>query len=181
MYANTLANVDRAIGRLMQMTTEALGAPPGVIVTSDHGESLFEEGLLGHGYVLDEIQTRIPLIVANVPMVIEQPWGQASLRRQLLGALAAGGEGSAESRPVVRQNPQGQVFQYLGTSDQPAVIGLRGATGRIQYDFRSRQVQEDTGPWIQSDRLPASAHERFVQLIRTWESLMLFRFGASGH
>jgi hypothetical protein len=174
MYANTLANVDRAIGRLLLKVTQALGAAPGVIVTSDHGESLFEEGFLGHGYLLDESQTRIPLIVSGLPMLIEQPWGQSSLRHELLDALAGSGE-EFGAQPTVRWRPQGEVFQYLGTSDLPAVIGLRSKEGLIQYDFRSRHVQETGEPWVPSDKLSPHRNEHFLRLIRTWESLMLAR------
>ena len=59
MYLNTAANVDRAIKDLLLRVGETLGRDPGVVVLSDHGESLFEEGFLGHGYALNDAQTRI--------------------------------------------------------------------------------------------------------------------------
>ena len=54
--------------------SERLGADPAVVVTSDHGESLFEEGFLGHGYALNDAQSRIPLIVTGLPLVAGSPW-----------------------------------------------------------------------------------------------------------
>ena len=175
MYANSLANVDRAIGRLLTMTTETLGEEPGVIVTSDHGESLFEEGTLGHGYQLDEAQTRVPLIVTGIPMRIAQPWSQSVLRGELVEALAASNADPGHSGPVIRHEQPGEVFQYLGTVDAPAEIGLRGDAGQILYDFRNRRIQEDGGTWVRPDELPPARYERFLHLIRTWEGLMLAR------
>ena len=64
---NTTSNVDRAIGDMLERVRKALGREPGVIVLSDHGESLFDEGFLGHGYTLNDAQTRIPLVVSGLP------------------------------------------------------------------------------------------------------------------
>ena len=61
MYMNTASNVDRAIGGVLGDVRKAVGREPGIIVMSDHGESLFDEGFLGHGYTLNDTQTRIPL------------------------------------------------------------------------------------------------------------------------
>ena len=60
-YLNTAANVDRAIGTVLDRVRRTLGRDPAVIVLADHGESLFDEGFLGHGYALNEAQTHIPL------------------------------------------------------------------------------------------------------------------------
>ena len=88
MYLNTVANVDRAIGRVIDTARATLGDTAGVVVLADHGESLFDEGFLGHGYALNEAQTQIPLVVSNLPMVIRQPFAQADLRGQLRLALS---------------------------------------------------------------------------------------------
>ena len=66
-YVNTAANVDRAIGEVIESVRRIRGREPAVIVTGDHGESLFEHGFLGHGYALNDVQTRVPLVVANLP------------------------------------------------------------------------------------------------------------------
>src|SRR5690606_14408514 len=83
MYYNAAANVDRAVGATLENITRALTRAPAVIVTSDHGESLFDEGFLGHGYALNDVQTRIPLVVRGLPMEIREPFGQVDLRDAL--------------------------------------------------------------------------------------------------
>jgi hypothetical protein len=87
-YYNAAANVDRALGSTLEAVTRALGSPPAVIVTADHGESLFDEGFLGHGYALNDVQTRIPLIVRRLPLEIAEPFGQVDLRSAIGKALS---------------------------------------------------------------------------------------------
>ena len=52
---------------------------------ADHGESLFDEGFLGHGYALNDAQTRIPLIVSGLPLRLVEPFGQVDLRDAAAG------------------------------------------------------------------------------------------------
>src|SRR6185295_20331887 len=83
MYLNTAANVDAAIGRVLGMVRQAVGREPAVIVLSDHGESLFDEGFLGHGYALNEAQTRVPFVAEGLPLSLAQPFGHAGVRQAI--------------------------------------------------------------------------------------------------
>ena len=136
-YLNAVANVDAAIGRVVQLVQASVDGEVGVIVVSDHGESLYDGGFLGHGYALDEAQTRIPLVVDNVPMTIEEPWGQAQLRWALGDALRRDPGGRV--RPVLATR-DGGVFQYLGGLVRPRQIGLRHGTRLVTYDVRDRRA-----------------------------------------
>ncbi len=176
MYLNTAANVDRAIGSVLEHARRSLGREPGVIVLGDHGESLFDEGFLGHGYALNDAQTRIPLIVANLPVTIEDPFGQADLRGIIDAALAS--PVGAAAAPVVGQNAARRVFQYLGNIDRPAQIGLATSTGRTIYDFRSDEVQVDRGAWRRSRDLRPGELAAFTALVRIWERMLLARQSA---
>ncbi|MEO7275220.1 MAG: sulfatase-like hydrolase/transferase, partial [Vicinamibacterales bacterium] len=89
MYMNTVANVDQAIGTLIAEVTRVRGRAPTVIVTSDHGESLFDEGFLGHGYALNDAQTRVPFVTQGLPLQLPQPFGQVDVRQAIWNALAA--------------------------------------------------------------------------------------------
>jgi arylsulfatase A-like enzyme len=171
MYLNTAANVDRAIGTVIERVRETTGREPGVVVLSDHGESLFDEGFLGHGYALNDAQTRVPLIVANLPLVVPEPFGQADLRVALNAALA----GDSRSAPVVERRNE-PVFQYLGVFDRPAQIAFTTAEGRTIYDFRADRVLLD-GAWRRPDTLApdSAARDRFLTLVHTWERMRLAR------
>jgi glucan phosphoethanolaminetransferase (alkaline phosphatase superfamily) len=177
MYMNTAANVDRAIGGVLGDVRKALGHDPGVIVMSDHGESLFDEGFLGHGYTLNDAQTRIPLVVANLPLMLEEPFGQADLRDAISAAL-----GSADAQgkpPVVSTNVSRRIFQYLGLIERPAQIAWTGSTNSIVYDFREGSVKVDHETWRRPADLDAAQRADFISLIQTWERMMLARRAAS--
>ena len=77
------------------------------------------------------------------------------------------------TRPTVTTNASRRVFQYLGLIDRPAQIAWTGLTGRIQYDFRESSVRIDSRPWRRPEELNASDHADFVQLVQTWERMML--------
>ena len=176
MYLNTAANVDAAIGRVLGMVRQAVGREPAVIVLSDHGESLFDEGFLGHGYALNDAQTRIPFVVSGLPMKIVEPFGQAELRDAIRAALA---DPDTTRPPRVEQDAQKLVFQYLGAIDHPAQIGLAELSGRVLYDFRSERARIGAGQWLRPRELPDLDALRFAHLIQLWEQMMLARSGAN--
>jgi glucan phosphoethanolaminetransferase (alkaline phosphatase superfamily) len=174
MYFNTAANVDAAIGATLDLITQRLGAPPAVIATADHGESLFDEGFLGHGYALNDVQTRIPLVVAGLPLIVEQPFGQSDLRDAVDAALAAGPNAGA---PRLVDRPGKQVFQYLGRIERPRQIAFADATSRVIYDFRTRRVQI-AGAWTRPEALTGPLASDFLRLITTWERMVQARAAA---
>ena len=169
MYLNTAANVDRAIGQLLAHATKTLGREPAVIVLSDHGESLFDEGFLGHGYALNDEQTRIPLIVANLPLRIEQPFGQIDLRDAIVAALRE--PPTLTTPPVLHDDPEKRVFQYLGALRRPAQIGFVTLGGRTLYDFRERRFRQAGAAWQRPAELSPQAYASFLELIHTWERM----------
>jgi hypothetical protein len=173
MYLNTAANVDRAIGQVLMQARSVLKREPAIIVLSDHGESLFDEGFLGHGYTLNDAQTRIPLVVANLPIAIEEPFGQSDLRSAIGRALEA--EPTAAAAPVLRANPAKQIFQYLGPFERPRQIAFTGLDGRIIYDFRSGRAQIDSPDWRRPEDLSPAGQQEYRRLLQTWERMILAR------
>jgi glucan phosphoethanolaminetransferase (alkaline phosphatase superfamily) len=172
-YANTAANVDRAIGSVIDAVRAARGREPGIVVTSDHGESLFDEGFLGHGYGLNEAQTRVPFVVANLPIEIPEPFGQSELRPALLAALS---EPDQARLPRARPRGDAPVFQYLGDLARPRQLAFLGPRGRFIYDFRSRRAKAPAGDWLPPDQLPKGERESFLALVRFWERVQLARY-----
>jgi glucan phosphoethanolaminetransferase (alkaline phosphatase superfamily) len=173
MYMNTASNVDRAIGDVLDDVRRTLGHEPGVIVMSDHGESLFDEGFLGHGYTLNDAQTRIPLVVAGLRLTIEEPFVQADLRDAIGRALEQ--PGAAGAGPVLAARPSPRVFQYLGLLERPAQIAWTGLSDRVTYDFRENSVRVGHGQWRRPEQLTEAEHADFLSLIQAWERMMLAR------
>jgi hypothetical protein len=175
MYANTAANVDRAVGATLDLVARSLGRQPAVIVTADHGESLFDEGFLGHGYALNDAQTRIPLIVRGLPMEIREPFGQVDLRPALVAALSRDTE---ETQPRLVSDPGKVVFQYLGTLNRPSQIAFTNGAGRLIYDFRNRRVLETAREEAADPGVAPNG--RFMELVHLWERMVLARKGLDG-
>lgn len=176
MYLNTAANVDRAVGATLAAVTSSLGRLPAVIVTADHGESLFDEGFLGHGYALNEAQTRIPLVVRGLPLNIEEPFAQIELRDAIGEALSSSCDGDdRECRPRLRANPAKAIFQYLGDIGRPRQIAFVGPAGRLIYDFRARSVRLPDGRAVAPEALDSAAGLEFRQLIHLWERMKIAR------
>jgi hypothetical protein len=140
MYLNTLANVDAVLGRMLTRVEQTTGRRPGVLVIADHGESLFDEGFLGHGYAANDAQTHIPFIVNHLPAVVPDPVGQFDVRAVLRGALTAE---DASAAPTVRADAERQVFQYIGTLRDPTEISWARLASRLRVDLLRRAREHD--------------------------------------
>ncbi len=172
MYANTAANVDAALGRALALVHETTGQAPAVVVLADHGESLFDEGFVGHGYAVNDVQTRIPLVVANLPARVPEPFGQVDLRDVVRDAMVRLGAGD-DRAPVVVPDEHRSVLQYVGMLSAPRQVAQVFRGGRVAYHFHTDAVRFDTGPWLPMSALDPQQHARAVALIQMWERVQL--------
>lgn len=180
MYYNTAANVDRALGATLDLVASATRREPAVIVTADHGESLFDEGFLGHGYSLNDAQTRVPMIVRGLPLEIVEPFGQSDLRGAI-GAALSRDLTAGDMKPRVSGDPRKAVFQYLGSIHRPRQIGFASGAGRLIYDFRDRRVLFDNGTSVKPEALTPEASAPVLRLVHSWERMMLARAAAGAN
>ncbi len=179
-YVNTAANVDMALGKIVDAAKRALSDPtPGVIITSDHGESLYDDGYLGHGIVINDVQTAVPMIYVNLPLHMETPFGLVQLRETLRSALSGR---PMEGDEINRENSDVQatksVFQYLGNLKRPRQIAQRFRDRRIVYDFRTKRFQTSDGVWHKTDDLSNQALQEFHSLVHEWERLVVMSYQA---
>jgi hypothetical protein len=162
-YWNAIAYNDRLIGALLERLRR-LGVFDNsiVVVTADHGESLFDDGFLGHGHMLNEQQTRIPFILSAPNVAMPEALGLDDMRAIILGAAGAG-VAPPSGRPV---------FQFLGSLDRPGAIGTVDGNGRrIVFDFFQETVWDSaTGRRTLYADLPAGSAERRAAdgLINEW-------------
>lgn len=168
MYVNTAANVDRALGELLTRVRHAVGEDPAVIAFGDHGESLFEEGFLGHGYALNDAQTRTVCIATNLGIELPSLLGQVDVRDAIWTAL-----GPRPATPPPPSPPQ--VFQYVGTVTAPRQIALVTTEGRTTIDLMLGRVRFPGGSWEDPSRLSPTRRESFLSLVTLWESMLWAR------
>jgi membrane-anchored protein YejM (alkaline phosphatase superfamily) len=177
MYANAAANVDRAVGRLLEGVKRHRGAAPAVVVVADHGESLFDEGFLGHGYAINDVQTRIPLIVRGLPFEACEPIGQADVRDAISAALA---RDVLDTRPAFQDCGRDRhVFQYLGSLDRPRAIAWTANGRRVIWDFRQYRARFDEGPWLRERDLDEEGRRVVGALVHAWERMRLAQHEAA--
>lgn len=163
-YLNAAANVDRAIEQLVGNFREAIGGGPHVIlVTSDHGQSFYEDGSLGHGRRLDLRQTHVPLIVYGTGGVWPEPIGASDIRGLLLASL----ELPRAARPTFVPDPERRIFQYLPNLDRPSRLALRGIEDTVLYDFPRGIATDETSAVLEPNDV------EWTRLIHSWEALRL--------
>ena len=152
-YWNAIAYNDRLIGMLLARLRR-LGVLDDslIVVTADHGESLFDDGFLGHGHMLNDEQTRIPFILSAPGIPMPDAVGLDDMRAIILAAA-----GAAVPAPA-----GGPVFQYLGSLDRPGAIGMvDGAGRRTAFDFFQEAFwSSGSGRWTRLADLPAGSAER---------------------
>jgi hypothetical protein len=163
-YWNAVAYDDWLIGRLIDRL-KRLGVWDDtlLVVTADHGESLFDDGFLGHGHVINREQTRVPLILSARGVVLPAgPIGLYDYRAILLRALGG----------AVPEGASHPVFQHIGSLDAPAAIGMVEAGGVFTtFDFETEEIRfGDRGPGARYDSLrPGSAvRARADRLFTEW-------------
>lgn len=131
LYRANLANADRGVRALLKRLERDPGAL--VVLTSDHGESLGDQGYWGHGYRLHPACVDIPLIVAGpgvVPGVDAGPActvDVAPTLRELCG-LPPGPDqdGRSLARRLAGGEPGGPRPLLLSTRYNPGNVPLQG-------------------------------------------------------
>jgi len=163
-YLQAAANVDRAIGELLALWHEHVG-DSAVLVTADHGQAFYEDGMLGHGQSLADEQTRIPLVVKGIRGDWPEPLGLAELRGRVLAGLS-GGAGGASFAP----DPERELFQFTGSLARPREIALRSSRGLTVLDLATGQARLE-GADGGATPLPTE-DARLRELVWTWESVV---------
>lgn len=164
-YWNAVAYGDWLLGRIVARL-KALGVYDDtvVVVLGDHGEELFENGYLGHGQVLNRLQTQIPLVFSQPGIAVRGPVGLTDLRGIVLRAAGA------QLPPAA---PREAVFQYVGDLNRPALIAMV-EPGQVwtSLDFQTEEVTAANGRYRAVYRkLPSTSllRGKADRLIAMWE------------
>lgn len=167
-YWNAVSNADWAVGQIVEILKKNnLYNKTTLVILGDHGESLFDDGFLGHGHAINEAQTHIPLLFNDPNLEISEAIGQVDVAEMTIR--------SAFGLPNRWDNPNKTVFQLVGSLSLPGLIGhVKYGGDRIVFDFQSEQVflselqQWKTYQEMQDDPVQQS---RINDLISEWETL----------
>jgi hypothetical protein len=171
-YANAAANVDQAIAQLFGAWRKKLnGKPQVVIITADHGESLFEHGFLGHGYSVDDEQSRIPFVVWGDAGTWYEPLGLADIRGQLLANLQKGRDGDSIPPRIIPDSSR-RVMLQIGPFRTPRVLAWRTLDEVMTYDFWNDSTVFRKRGSREVDGRTAGLDPRLIRLIWDWEAII---------
>jgi arylsulfatase A-like enzyme len=125
LYTGSFAFNDAELGQFLQQVTR--WARPGevlVVLTSDHGEELFDHGGVLHGYTLYEELLDIPLVLwwpgRLRPQVVAEPTDTLDLHATLVD-LCGLGEPDSDGRPLLREPRRRDGYVHLASAS--SVIG----------------------------------------------------------
>jgi hypothetical protein len=165
-YANTAANVDRSVERLVEhWRTTFADQDQAIVITADHGESFYENDTLGHGQTVAAVETRVPLIVQGIGGEWPEPIGIADLRGLIAGNL---GVETGDVHPEFRVDPDRSLFQYLGSIEEAEQIALRRSDSTHVLDIRTGEAWR-LGP-DESRIEEQPSRDAIDELIWTWEA-----------
>lgn len=169
LYRNAAANLDAQIAELIALVEATRRrSQPVIIVIGEHGESLFDDGTLGHGIALSDVQMRVPLVIANGWGSVPVPFGLCDLRPFLLRMLSV----ERPANPVVTSHAAMRpVFQWIGPRWASHQIAHVFADGRVSVDLRKRTFTGLDGTVLPLSQ--ATAQSVCLNLIRHWESLRI--------
>jgi phosphoglycerol transferase MdoB-like AlkP superfamily enzyme len=168
-YWNAMANADWAVGTIID-DLKKLGVYNNttVVILGDHGESLFDDGFLGHGHAVNDAQTQIPLIINDPKIDIEdEAIGQTDVAELMIrSALGEHNYHASENKTV---------FQLVGNLSHPIMCAHVAKLGiRTLFDFRTEMFYfSDLNIWkpYQEALVDTQLKDRAIGLIRDWESL----------
>ena len=161
-YLNAVANADWMVGQLQQLLDSyQLSEHSTQLFTSDHGESLFDDGFLGHGHQLNDTQTKV-LMVSNRQIAFPPVLGHTDVAPLLLA--------TALGAPLPPPPPA--VLQVVGLVRAPQQIARIDVHGRLLYDFRQRHFRASDGAaWADFAQLSVADQARALQLVQSWGML----------
>ena len=171
-YANAVANADLALGQIRQLLAKHQVLDNSLlVVTADHGESLFDDGFLGHGHQLNDAQTRI-FYVSNQQQQLPSVFGHVQMAELMLRQALL-------LSPMPTESPANApaVLQVVGLIRAPLQIAaISSENNRLIYDFRDKyfSAQSERGDKRlmlyrkQQPQLTAPQLQAAEQLLQHW-------------
>jgi glucan phosphoethanolaminetransferase (alkaline phosphatase superfamily) len=164
-YYNAVAYSDWATSQIVQrLKGYGVYDRSLVAVSGDHGESLFDDGILGHGIRITDSQLHTMLVANRKLPAFAGLLGQSDLAVELLKGIGATVDGS---------RPHSPILQIIGARTMPSELGYRYPDGR-HFSIRSdnREIHAD---WLSStlvaDQLLPQSREaqELRRLVRDWK------------
>lgn len=171
-YWNGMNYADQYIGKIIaELKDKGMWENTLFIVSGDHGEELFENNHLGHGFFLSDIQTHIPLILNDPNFQMTQPVGHSDIKNIIISNAL----NHSDKMQNVWLEKRKSVFQYIGTLNNPAKISFRYPSKKqIILDMRNmlvRPIGQDNWITFASAINKQNVKLELEKLVYYWENL----------
>lgn len=148
-----------------------------LVIIGDHPDSIYENGLLGHAWTVDEHQRRTPLFVINGKGRYSTPIGQDEI-----AGIVANSLGTDKPLAPVSFFPdrEKRIFELSALLEQPRQIAWISPDDLVTYDFKTARVQlAKDRAWLKPAELSTAdpRYGLFKDLVHRWESELHARRG----
>ncbi len=167
-YMNAVAYSDWTTGELVKRLRQRDVYQRTLLVAAgDHGESLFDDGVLGHGMQLTDMQMHA-MLVANRPVPeFGRLIGQTDMAAALLSNIGA-------SITPLPADHSGAILQVVGDLQAPAYLGFKYGDGtRLTISQNNGEIAASwLGQPVALDQVPRGSREyrEVMQLVSRWKS-----------
>jgi phosphoglycerol transferase MdoB-like AlkP superfamily enzyme len=133
-YWNSLNYADFYLGKVIDDLKKAgVWEDTLLVVTGDHGEELFDQNHLGHGFLISKTQLNIPFVTNQPKFEIPQPAGLVDIKQAIHRFI--------ENKPNPQIKDKQFVFQYIGSLSRPQKIAIRFSQNKVyELDLLKMQV-----------------------------------------
>ena len=116
-FQNQAANVDRQIRALSErLKAQGVWEETILVLVADHGESIYEDGVLGHGLRLTDTQTKVTCLFVHPTTDVPAPYVHVDLRGTLRHMLTVE---EPTANPKVAIDADRRVLQMVGDYQSP--------------------------------------------------------------
>jgi len=172
-YLNAVASSDASTGQLVDRLRKLdVFDNTLFVVSGDHGESLFEDGILGHGVKITTTQMHTLLVANRRLPEFASLLGGTRLADSMLKGIGGSYIPPASSEPA----PSVSVLHYIGSLKSPEALGYTYADGtRLVLDNRLGEVH--ASQWkapLKVSALPVEGqtYRELSRLVAEWRSIV---------
>lgn len=123
LYDGELRWVDLHLERFLRWVDQRLGPNTVVVITSDHGEELGEEGRVGHEYGLSQRLLHVPLFVKGPGVPAGESAGPVSLRNLFPFMVGIGSGAGADLQTLLANDGPGVLAERYPSGHNRRVLG----------------------------------------------------------
>ncbi len=159
LYDGEVEHMDACFGDLVDGLNESgLLDDTVIVLTSDHGEAMFERGKMGHAYGLYSELTNVPFVIFGQgiqPAKVEVPTSVLDIVPTILDLVNVEASPKVQGQSVVEMGRRGSWTPQVVSSEYGRMYSLRSKDWRliVNYDGTRELYHQPSDPTEQTNRI----------------------------